>query len=87
MSEFRQFLTKESIAYTEPEFRENEEWIVQQLRREIFINIFNIDDSRRIMVESDPMVLKAIEGLPKAKELLDNAKKMIVQRLNRPGRD
>jgi hypothetical protein len=30
------------------------------------------------------MVLRAIESLSKAKELIDNAKKMIVQRSTRP---
>jgi len=87
LSDFRQFLVKENIQFTEADFTENEDWIKQQLRREVFISVFNIEDSRRIMVESDPMVLKAVESLPKAKELLDNAKKMIVQRLNRNGRD
>ncbi|MBM3811948.1 MAG: S41 family peptidase [Acidimicrobiia bacterium] len=87
MAEFRQYLSREGIQFTEVEFTENEEWIKQQLRREVFINVFNIEDSQRIMVESDPMVLKAIESLPKAKELIENAKKMIVQRLNRGGRD
>jgi carboxyl-terminal processing protease len=87
LSDFRQFLVKENIQFTEADFTENEEWIKQQLRKEVFISVFNIEDSRRIMVESDPMVLKAIDSLPKAKELLENAKKMIVQRLNRNGRD
>jgi hypothetical protein len=36
-----------------------------------------------VTIEEDPMVLKAIDAMPKAKSLLDNAKKMLVQRLNR----
>ena len=87
LSEFRQFLLKEGIQFTEADFTENETWIKQQLRREVFISVFNIEDSRKMTVETDPMVLKAIEALPKAKELLENAKKMIVQRLGRPAKD
>ena len=32
-------------------------------------------------VQTDPVVLKAIEALPKAKQLLETAKKQIVQRM------
>jgi carboxyl-terminal processing protease len=84
VNDFKQYLQKEAIAFTEAEFTENLDWIKQQIRREVFISVFNVDDSRKMMVETDPMVLKAIESLPKAKELLDNAKKMIVQRSTRP---
>jgi carboxyl-terminal processing protease len=83
LNDFKQYLLKDGLQFTEAEFTENEEWIRQQIRREVFISAFNVDDSRRIMVETDPMVLKAIEALPKAKELLENAKKMIVQRIRR----
>jgi hypothetical protein len=31
-------------------------------------------------IENDPTVLKAIDAMPKAKQLLESAKKMIVQR-------
>jgi hypothetical protein len=37
-------------------------------------------------VETDPVVLHAIDSLPKAKELLENAKKMIVQRMTHRSR-
>ena len=36
-----------------------------------------------VMIETDPMLEKAIDSLPKAKALLDSAKKMIVQRLSK----
>ena len=58
-----------------------------QLKREAFITAFSLDDSLRFAVESDPMVLKAVEALPKAKGLLENAKKQIVQRDTRIARD
>jgi hypothetical protein len=36
-------------------------------------------------IETDPVVLKAIESMPKAQALLDNAKKVIAQRTLRLG--
>ena len=86
VQEFRQFALKQNIPFTETEFTENLDWIKQQIRREVFINVFNIEDSRKMTIATDPMVLKAIDALPKAKALLENAKKMIVQR-TAPRRD
>ena len=86
VQEFRAFALKQNIPFTETEFTENLDWIKQQIRREVFINVFNIEDSRKMSIATDPMVLKAIDALPKAKALLENAKKMIVQR-TAPRRD
>jgi hypothetical protein len=38
-------------------------------------------------VETDPVILKAIDSLPKAKALLDNSKKQMVQLDKRSKRD
>jgi carboxyl-terminal processing protease len=83
LHDFKQYLTKENIQFTEAEFTENQDWIKQQIRREVFISVFSVEDARRMGVETDPMVQKAIDALPKAQELLSNAKKMIVQRLGK----
>jgi carboxyl-terminal processing protease len=83
MAEFRDYLVKEGVNFTGEEFEADREWLRNQLRREMFITAFSQDEARRIAVETDPMVLRAIESLPKAKELLENAKKLIVQRQNR----
>ncbi len=79
MNEFHDFLLKEGAQFTEGEFAENNDWTRQQLRRELFITAFGVEDARKIAVENDPVVLKGLEALPKAKALLDGTKKMIVQ--------
>lgn len=80
LNEFHQFLLKEGARFTEAEFAENREWIKQELRREMYITAFGVEDARRLAVENDPMVLKAIESMPKAQALLETARRMIVQR-------
>jgi hypothetical protein len=77
---------KENVAFTEGDFAENLPWIRQQIKREFFINAFGAEESRRYAVQIDPMILQAMDSMPKAKELLETAKKMIVQRSPRPGR-
>jgi hypothetical protein len=49
----------------------------------MYIAAFSVDESRRISVETDPMVEKAVESLPKAKVLLESTKKVIDRRLVR----
>jgi len=83
IQEFKQFALKEGLEFNEAEFNDNIEWIKTQLRKEFLINVFNMEESRKMEVETDPMVQKAIEQLPKAKELLDRARQLLVQRRTR----
>ena len=48
--------------------------------REIYLTAFGTEESRKLGVQHDPMVIKAAEIMPKAKQLLESAKKLIVQR-------
>lgn len=84
LNDFHQFLLKEKVEFTEAEWAENNDWIKQQLRREIYITAFGTDEARKLAVDNDPAVQKAIESMPKAKQLLDTAKKTIVQRMTNP---
>jgi carboxyl-terminal processing protease len=80
LNDFHQFLLKQGAQFTEAEFAENHDWLKQQLKRELYITAFSQDDARRVAVEIDPVVLKAIENLPKAHALQETARKQIVQR-------
>ena len=55
--------------------------VKEQLKHEFYITSFGLDDSERVKIEQDPEVIKAIESMPKAKQLLDSSKKQIVQRM------
>ena len=81
MNDFHQFLLKEGVPFTEAEFAENHDWLKQQLRREMYITAFGVDESTKIGVETDPIVLKAVDSLDQAKALQENARKLIVQRM------
>lgn len=83
MNEFHSFLLKENVQFTEAEFAENVDWTKRSLRREMYVTAFSIDEARKIMVETDPIVEKAIDSLPKAKALLETAKRMVAQRLSK----
>jgi carboxyl-terminal processing protease len=80
MNDFHEFLLKSGVEFTEADYAENHEWLKQQLRREMYITAFGMEDARRLAVETDPAVRNAVDAMPRARTLRDNAKKLIVQR-------
>jgi carboxyl-terminal processing protease len=86
LNEFHDFLLKENAQFTEAEWAENHDWIKSQLKKEMYTTAFSYEDSQKVAVETDPMVIKGVEALPEAKTLLDKSKKLIVQRVNRQDR-
>jgi carboxyl-terminal processing protease len=81
LTEFHDFLLEQGFKFTEAEFTLNHEWIKQALQREMYITAFSIDESRRVAVETDPMIEKAVDAMPKAKALLENARRIVAQRM------
>ena len=82
MQEFRKFLDEQKIPFTEAELAQNNDWLRSNIKAELFINEFGQQEGMKVHTENDPAVAKALELLPKAKELADNAKKTIAARNN-----
>ena len=80
LNEFHDYLLKNSYDFTEAEFTQDTDWIKRLLKREMYITAFNLDESDRVNIETDPEVALAVEAMPKAKALLDTAHKVLVQR-------
>ncbi len=80
MQEFRKFLDEQKIPFTEADLAENSDWVKANIRAELFINEFGQQEGMRVHAESDPEVQKALDLLPQAKQLADNAKKVVAQR-------
>ena len=80
MQEFRKFLDEQKIPFTEAELPENNDWVRSNIKSELFINEFGQQEGMKVHAETDPEVKKALDLLPQAKELADNAKKIIAQR-------
>ena len=82
MLEFRKFLDSQQIAFTEADLAENNDWVRASIKAELFVNEFGNQEGLKVHAENDPAVQKALDLLPKAKELADNAKKTIAQKTN-----
>ena len=82
MQEFRKFLDEQKIPFTEADIAENSDWIRSNIKAELFINEFGQQEGMKVHAETDPEVQKALELLPQAKQLADNARKIIAQHNN-----
>lgn len=80
MQEFRKYLDDQKIPFTEAELADNKEWVRSNIKAELFINEFGQQEGMRVRAESDPNVLKALDLLPQARQLAENAKKIIASR-------
>ena len=82
IEQFHDYILKNKFDFTEADFTANRTWVKQELKREMYITAFSYEDSQRIAIEQDPAVQKAIDSMPNAKKLLDNAKKLLVERIS-----
>lgn len=78
-ADFHAFLVKEGYQFTEAEWAQFQDWIRVQLKYNALLTAAGLDEANRYAVETDPTVLKGLEAMPKAKALLDNARKQMVQ--------
>jgi carboxyl-terminal processing protease len=80
MQDFRKFLDDQKIPYTEADLMANNDWIKSSIKSEIFVDAFGQEEGLKVRAETDPEVLKALDLLPQAKQLADNAKKVVAER-------
>ena len=81
LAELHDYLMEQKFTFTEAEWAQDHSWLKENLQREMYLTAFSIDESRRIAVETDPMVQKAVDAMPKARALLDNSRKVVAQRM------
>ena len=79
MEDFHSYLLKNNYQFSEADWGQFQDWTRIQLKREALLTAVGLDESNRYGAETDPTVLKGLEAMPKAKALLDNARKQMVQ--------
>ena len=80
MQDFRKFLDDEKIPYTEADLNSEHDWVASHIKAELFVSQFGQQEGLKVQAETDPQVLKALELLPQAKELAENARHIIAER-------
>jgi carboxyl-terminal processing protease len=82
MEDFHRFLLDQAVPFTEAEFAQHMAWMRQELRKEMYSSALSIDEASRLTRETDPEVAAAVEAMPKARALLETAKRVVAQRLS-----
>jgi carboxyl-terminal processing protease len=80
LQDFHKFLDDEKIPFTEGELIENHDWLRSNIKSELFVDSFGQEEGLKVRAETDPEVMKALELLPQARALADNAKRVIAER-------
>jgi len=80
LSEFRQFLTSQSIPWTEADLTANMDWIKVSIKEKVVTSQFGQLQGLRTLADWDPMVQKALTFLPEAQALEDNVHKVLAQK-------
>src|SRR5467141_994610 len=86
LREFRNYLTKHNVKYTEVEFADNLDWIKRKIKQEVFMSAYGTQEGDKVLLAADPQVQKAVESIPQARALYENARKVVAQR-NGSGHD
>jgi carboxyl-terminal processing protease len=81
MKDFREYLAKHNVHYTEPELAENLDWVKRKVKQEVFLSVFGQQEGFKVELEADPQVQKAVDAIPQARALYENARKVVAQRM------
>ena len=80
LSEFRQYLTSQNIAWTNDELNGVSDWLKISIKEKIITSQFGQLQGLRTLADWDPMVQKALTFLPEAQALEDNAHKVLTEK-------
>jgi carboxyl-terminal processing protease len=80
VEQFKQHLTKRGIEFTEKDFQDNRENMKRDIKYEIFYDKFGVAEAKRVLLEGDPQLNKALDLLPEAKDLASKARRQIAEK-------
>jgi carboxyl-terminal processing protease len=83
LNEFKQYLAKENITFTEQNLQDNLDFVKNQIRTPLMGAIFGQNEADKITIANDPLVLKAVDSMPQAKELTAKAKRFVASKTPR----
>src|SRR5438477_5718342 len=81
LKELREYMAKKNVHYTEPELAENLDWVKRKIKQEVFLSVFGQQEGFKVELEADPQVQKAVDVIPQARALYENARKVVAQRM------
>ncbi len=83
LDEFKQFLAKEKIPFSDLDMTASLDFVKNHIHIQLVDSIFGQEEADRISIADDPLVSKALDDMPQAKELLAKAKRYVASKTQR----
>ncbi|HET6843890.1 MAG TPA: S41 family peptidase [Candidatus Angelobacter sp.] len=80
MQEFRKFLTEQKVEYSETDMTHDLEWTRSAIKGELLTSEFGQEAGMKARAQSDPIIQKALTLLPEAKQIAENARRVMAQK-------
>lgn len=80
LQQFRNFLSSQNIHAPEADLLQAQDWVKANIKAELFTSEFGQDEGMKIRAQTDQSVQKALEFLPEAKQLAENARRLSAQK-------
>ena len=83
LEHFQKFLGEQEIPFTESEVAANLDYIRQNIKLELYLSVFGMDEAYKLEASADVQIQKAIQLLPQAAALQETAKQVIARKESR----
>ncbi len=83
LNDFRHFLDDQKFHYSEADIQSNIDFIKQQVKFYVLSSEYGQIEATRLTLDSDDEIQKAIELMPQARELANNARRVVAQRMKK----
>ncbi|HLI83807.1 MAG TPA: S41 family peptidase [Bryobacteraceae bacterium] len=80
LNRFRDFLKQQHVPFEDADFQSNHQWIVDQIRWEMYSRALGKKAADRAAIETDPEVSQAIDSMPKAQALFQQVQRVLARR-------
>jgi carboxyl-terminal processing protease len=75
IQEFKRFLAENNLQVSDQDLKGNLDYIKTEIRIQLIASIYGELEADKIRVENDPVIQKALESIPQARDLLAKAKR------------
>jgi len=80
LNDFKQYARTRGVEFTDKDFEDNRDNTKRSIKYEIYYNKFGAGVARRVLLEGDPQLTKALDLLPEAKGLASKAFRQIAEK-------
>jgi carboxyl-terminal processing protease len=77
LEDFKEFLRSRKVEFTDADVQTNVEFIKRRIKQEVYTSSFGLQEGFKVAVSGDTQVMKALELLPEARQLMTTGRATI----------